>query len=197
MRVQDSALNGSTITDQTGISHFRRVQELNSILTTVESWLAVFYEMPLDDWVGMNVDIFAQFTHLLVVLFKLTTLQEPDWDLEEVRMRADLFDIIDRSCDMLQGLPLAVGITDADGPRRGLFFKSTDLLKTIKALFLAEMPSSMHPILPSHDNVGEYSSADDLGGDSLISDDFMLNLANEPWLFDIFDYSYALGPEIS
>jgi hypothetical protein len=153
--------------------------------------------MPLDDWVGMNVDIFAQFTHLLVVLFKLTTLQEPDWDLEEVRMRADLFDILDRSCDMLQGLPLAVGITDADGPRRGLFFKSTDLLKTIKALFLAEMSSSMHPILPSHDNVGEYSSADDLGGDSLISDDFMLNLANEPWLFDIFDYSYALGPEIS
>jgi hypothetical protein len=148
------------------------------------------------DWVGITVDSFAQFTHMLVVLFKLTILMEPGWDLEEVRRRVDLFDIIDRSCEMLQGLPSELGITDADGPRRGLFFKTTGLLMTIKNLFLAEMPSSMLPSPHSHEIASDYSSAGDSGGDFSIPDDFLFNIADEPWLSDIFDYSYALGSEI-
>lgn len=131
---------------------------------------------------------------MLVVLFKLTTLEEPGWDLEEVRRRANLFDILDATCNMLQGLPPALGIIDADGPRRGLFFKTTDLLKTIKTLFLAEMPSTVLSNTHSHYNTSGYSSADDFGGDGSISDDFLLELSNEPWLSDIFEYSYDLGP---
>jgi hypothetical protein len=197
LRVQDSALNGSRAQEQTSISRYRRLEDLNSILITVESWLAVFSEMTLADWVGITVDSFAQFTHLLVVLFKLTILDEPGWDLQEVRRRVYLFEIIDRSCEMLQSLPSELGMTDAEGPRRGLFFKTTGLLMTIKNLFLAEMPSNMLTSPNSYDATSDYSSAGDSGGDYSIPDDFVFNIADEPWLSDIFDYSYALGPENS
>jgi hypothetical protein len=153
--------------------------------------------MPTIDWIGITVDSFAQFTHFLVVLFKLTTLDEPDWDLDEVRRRADLFNILDSSCDMLQGLPSALGIIDADGPRRGLFFKTSDLLKTIKALFLAEMPSSMRPPPHAPDYTSDYGSAGEHVEDMLPADDFLFNISDEPWLSDIFEYSYAVGPETS
>jgi hypothetical protein len=153
--------------------------------------------MPTIDWVGINVDIFAQFTHCLVVLFKLTTLIETGWDLGEVRRRADVFHIIDHSCETIDRVPATLGIVDADGPRRGLFFKTTYLLRAIKTLFLAEMPPDLRQNdLQSPDNGGS-STTTDFVGEVSFPDDFLLTLSDEPWLSDILDFSYSLRPDDS
>ncbi|KAI0884830.1 uncharacterized protein GGS22DRAFT_147291 [Annulohypoxylon maeteangense] len=141
LRIRESALGRPRSQDQTGLSQFQRSQDLESVLSTIERWFMVYSEMPLSDWIGFTADIFTQFMQFLVVNFKLSILDEPGWDVQEVRRRADVFEKLDRACENVERVPTIVGMVDADGPRRGFFFKITALLRSVKALFLAEMPS--------------------------------------------------------
>ena len=185
--IQESFLGRTGSTDHTGLSEYRRLQNLEAILLAVERWVAVFSEMPAADWVGFTVDTFAQFTHCLVVLFKLTKLEDPGWDVGEVRRRADVFNIMDRACEMIDHVPTALGIVDTDGPRKGLFSKTGYLLRATRALFSMEMgPKALSGGLqspPTTDNSGDCSS--EFPSEGSIPDDFILGLADEPWLSDI------------
>jgi hypothetical protein len=181
--------------DQVGLSQFQRIQDLESTLVTVERWLAIFDEMTFTDWLGINVESFSQFTHCLVILFKLSTFEEPGWDLGDIKRRADVFVILDRAYEIIINVPAAVGIVDADGPRKGLFFKSAFLFRAIKALFLAEMP----PKLQTGDLQTPESNAlsESLAqfGPGPTPDEVSFNLSTEPWLSDIFDYAWDISPE--
>ncbi|KAK0614952.1 hypothetical protein B0T17DRAFT_602074 [Bombardia bombarda] len=118
--------------DQTGFSRIQRLQDLDLILTGIERWLGFMYELPLADW--------------------LTTLrrsEEPGWEPGgAVRQRADVLAILDRACDTIDRVPVALGMIDAKGPRRGLFFKMSYLLRAIHAMFLSEMISKREPSWP-------------------------------------------------
>lgn len=170
---------------------FRRLEDLELLMGSAERWLDAFTHMPLADWVGVNVDVFAQFTHTLVVVFRLNTVSEPGWDLQESCRRADVLEILDRACDTIDRVPPAIGMVDAKGPRSGLFFKTTYLLKAIKSLFVAEMgPSALAGSRPPSINSG-MDEADPVAEDGVsILDDFLMNLENEPWLSDILGPSW-------
>lgn len=160
------------------------------MLTSAERWITLFHEMPLTLWAGINVDTFAQFTHCLVVLFRLTTLDEPGWDLNEVRKRADVLEILDRSCEIIDRVPGALGIVDAVGPRRGLFFKTNYLLRAIKALFLSGMSTSIPGDTSRSSNLGGGdNSSSDLSTASPLDDGFLMDLSDEPWFSEMM-----LGP---
>jgi hypothetical protein len=155
--------------------------------------MSVFSGAPPQDWVGINVDTFTQFTHCLVVLFKLTTLNEPDWDVAEVTRRADVFSILDDFSARAATISEVAGITDTDGLNRGIFTKTPALLKTIKALMMSEMEPSVAP-LPEQ-NSGQGGDDDFLAGftnDGDASYDFLASLRHEPWLSDIMEYSWDL-----
>ncbi|KAI8630201.1 hypothetical protein F5Y19DRAFT_484081 [Xylariaceae sp. FL1651] len=184
LAIQAQLLSRPVTQDHTYLARLQRLQDLDSTLSTIESWLAVFFEVPLFFWIGISVDVFAQFTHRLVVLFKLTTLEEPSWDLEEVRRRAGVFEVLDRAAEAVDRVPVTLGIVDAEGPRRGLLFKTSYLFRAIKALFLANMTPQQqrkqHQSLPvAHDSVVE------LGGDGSLWDELMESLWDEPWFSDI------------
>ncbi|RYP67412.1 hypothetical protein DL771_007243 [Monosporascus sp. 5C6A] len=198
LRIRESLLGSRTVTpDQTGLRHFRHLQDLHSVLDSAERWLAVFSGMPLCDWAGVSVDVFSQFTQCLVVLFRLATLDEPGWDLEEVRRRADVFETLDRFCEIIDRIPAALDITDAEGPRRGLFFKTTHLLCAIKALFLAELPVGVPPppvaAFPNPSSgTGErgVNGAAEVVDDALVTDDILLSMLYEDILAPTWDFSF-------
>ncbi|KAK3379003.1 hypothetical protein B0T24DRAFT_144101 [Lasiosphaeria ovina] len=141
--------------DHSGMAQLRRVQELDATLTSIERWLAAFSGLSMEEWLGVTVDVFAQMMHTVVVLFKLTTLADDGdgdgegddntdslaasgWDGDAVRRRADMHEILDTWLRRVERIPAALGLVDADGPRRGLFFKTPFLLRAVKALFVAE-----------------------------------------------------------
>ena len=163
-------------------------------MSCAERFIAVFSSAPPLDWVGINVDSFTQFTHCLVVLFKLTTLNEPDWDVAEVTRRADVFGILDEFCVKATQVPEMAGITDTDGLNRGIFTKTPALLKTIKALMMSEMEPP--PVVPiPEQNSGQGGDDGFLAGFTNESDasyDFLESLRHEPWLSDIMEYSWDL-----
>lgn len=177
-----------------GPAQLDRLAELESTLGCVERWLAHQWEIPLVDWPGNTVDNFAQFTHCLVVLFKLTVIEEPGWDSEEVKTRADVLRILDDYNDKVTQVPAAIKMVNSQGPRSGLFFKTPFLLKAIKALFAKSMGAVVDETIEQtgNDHQHEAYNTEDVSG-TLFSDEFLMGLADEPWLADVFDLPWDFG----
>ncbi|KAI0121427.1 hypothetical protein F4776DRAFT_630812 [Hypoxylon sp. NC0597] len=183
LKIRESLLGRPSPPDQAGLSNFQRLRDLESVLNIVERWLAAYSEMPLSDWVGISVDIFTQFMQYFVVLFKLSILDEPGWDLQEVRRRANIFEILDRACDNIDRVPVITGMVDAEGPRSGLFFKMNCVLRDVKALFLAEMPPDIQ-LGAAFPTPNSGPDANDTNGnaelmDFTFSDEFLLSMLQE------------------
>ncbi|KAF5012752.1 hypothetical protein FDECE_1172 [Fusarium decemcellulare] len=165
---------------------FQRLQNLESVLSSAERWMALLLDLSLSEIAGMDVDLCTRFLHCLVLLFKLVSHDEPGWDTAEVQKRVDVMSVLDRSCEIVSEIPLALGIVDAPGPRRGLLFRTAGLLRALKTLFLAEMQANTQT-MAQKDGIG-------LSGDGSadhnveFSDEFFQNLlSEEPWLADVFD----------
>lgn len=188
--IKEALLNRLNSRDQVGLSDLQRLEGLDSILTAIERWFEVFDAVPLSDWIGTTFSIFAQFSHCIIILSKLTNLDEPGWDTDEVRRRADLLDILERLARRLDSIPRSLGLVDAIGTgESGIFFKSSRLIRGMKACFLAEMAST-----PSQKNVqfvGNHHRADFVS-ESSVPDDLVMQLANDPWLMDIFVSSWEV-----
>lgn len=161
------------------------------MLDSVERWLSLFMNMPLVYWTGVSMDTFTQLTHSLVVLFRLTTLDEPGWNRDEVRKRADVFDILDRACDQIDRIPGELGLIDASGQRSGLFFKTNYLFRAIKLLFLREAKAKGIDVEQCVSTAGQGIEAGSVPQlpeyASTTIDDFIMDLSNEPWLADLLD----------
>ncbi|KAI1780619.1 hypothetical protein F4818DRAFT_396279 [Hypoxylon cercidicola] len=195
IKIRESLFGKPKVPDQTCLSNFHRLQDLDSALRAIENWLAIFFAWPVHDCIGVNVDIFSQFSQCLVVLFKLATLDEPGWDLEEVRRRADVFAILDRFCEFTESVPAALGIVDADGPRRGLFFKVGHLIRAIKALFLAELPQNApqgaavaFPTPKSGAEGNEMNGTPEIELEPWLMDDVLLNMMYDDIQIPAWDF---------
>lgn len=181
------------IIDQTGASQFQRLQDLDIVLSIAERWISILNALPYCEWHGITADLFTQFTQYLVVLFRLQTLDEPGWDQDEVRRRADVFGIIDQACIDVDRVPVSLGMVDAEGPRSGFFFKMSRLLREVRALFLAEMPQNtqLNPAFPAADNMATgdgVNTGAGFGEDMSLADEIYLNAVQEDILAHIWDF---------
>ncbi|KAK6076042.1 hypothetical protein SCUP234_07542 [Seiridium cupressi] len=193
LSIRESILRGGP--DRVAGVDVQRLRELDSVLTAIESWLDVFTHMPLVDAIGVHVDNFTQFLHCIVVLFKLSVLEEPGWDLEEVRRRLDVFNVLDTTYELVENITIVTGMVDAEGPRSGLFFKAKHLWRAIRALLVAEYSESM--VTSNFHGCQKEGGANEAATvtEDISMDNFLFNLADEPWLSDICNYDWAAeGP---
>ncbi|KAF4979049.1 hypothetical protein FZEAL_4680 [Fusarium zealandicum] len=183
---------------QAGAESFQRLQNLESVLRSAEQWLALVFDLSLSDLLGMSVDFCTQFFHSLVILFKLNTHNEPGWDKEEVKRRADVIKVLDHSCDIIKEVAPAFGLTDCPGPRKGFLFKAVGLFQAIKTLFLTEAQGNTREASPSQP-IPE--PEDDMAGPEF--DDFKASGAREfypcvfSWVgsyFVVADFAFAILP---
>lgn len=141
----------------------------------IERWFELYHQIPLTDWIAVPFAVFSQSSHCIKLLFRLTTLDEPGWDTEEVRRRADLLDFLDRTAQVMERLPEAVGMVNDVEPGEGdLWLRGAPLIRGLRAKFAAEM---MPPTLQTF--------AEDPGLVEL-PDDFATYFSNDPWLIDMF-----------
>jgi hypothetical protein len=154
-------------------------------LTSIERWLAVLFDVSVMDWIGLTFGFFNQFTHCIMLLFKLTTLDEIGWDLAEVKKRANLTDILERVAERAESTPRLLGIVDNVGSRESAFlFKSTQLIQAIKGTLMSQMTPATALQMEVQQDINATISA--IPGGSSISDDIDMSFMDDPWATDIF-----------
>ena len=172
--------------DPTGTSQIQLLGDLETLLGSTTRAIELMMNMPMKEWLGITTDVFVQFMHCIVVLFKLTILDEPGWAFEEVKRRADVFAVLDQLTEAMQSATTVLGIEVPDGDQRGINFKTVHLLRSLKALFLTEAPSEMlFRSKPTGDSGAADAVSAAIANESEIPDDFWLGLLDEPWLSDM------------
>lgn len=75
---------------------FQRLEYLYSCLETVKSATENFLTIPISDYPGISFPVFTQLVRYIIVLYKLSTLNDPVWDLNLVRGSIDVIQVIDQ-----------------------------------------------------------------------------------------------------
>lgn len=177
--VKGALLKTTKVRGQTDLSDLQRLEALDSVLSVIERWIQVFFDVPLVDWVGITYAVLAQFSHCAILLFKLTSLDEPYWDQAAVMNRANLFDILDRLALRLESVPPLLGLVDSDEPvDSGIFIKSSRLIRGLKTTFLTGLAqnSSQKDIHPSFD-----FETPDYTVESFTQSDIEMAFGDDPW----------------
>ena len=88
---------------------------LYACLNTVKSALDSFFKIPLAEYPGMSFPFFAQLARYIVVLYKLSTLNDPTWDTRLVRSTVDVLQVMDQLISNIQHAKAADDEKSADG----------------------------------------------------------------------------------
>jgi hypothetical protein len=165
---------------------------LDSILTAIEQWIKLFFEIPLMEFVGCPFAILSQFTHCMILLFKLMSLDEPGWDHMEIRKRADLFEIIEHLAQRLESIPTLFGLVSTDEPEeKGIFFKASRILRALKVTFSAEInQSQIQRQSRDTQNALNLNTTDPVWG-TMAEEDLTMYLTEDQWWADVF---HVQGP---
>lgn len=205
LTIRDQFLGTIKPSGPSSLGQFQRLEELELTLICIEHWLETWQSTPIEGWVGISVDSFAQFTHCLAVLFRLTNLEDPDWDNEDVKRRADILGLLDYYATTLDEVHKVTGMVDAPGPRSGMFFKTSYLMKAIKKLFSKELnpdyeePEQQTDKQPVDELMkqGNMQAAPDISMEEpSFTQEFLSGLAEEPWLSDVFGTTWDFAMDL-
>jgi hypothetical protein len=159
---------------------------LESLLTAIERWFEVFHATPNALWIGTHFGTFTQYGHCTILLFKLSTLDEPGWDKNDVKKRADLLEILERLATRLDTIPQEFNLVDTvEGADTGLFFKGPKLIRGMRASFAAELNASSQLQTVNYQAVENPKTAE-LLSNVPDSDDVLMLLADDPFMAEMF-----------
>lgn len=71
-----------------------RQATLHACLTSTHAFFSFLFSIPLVDYYKLTYVTWSQMRHILVVLYRLSSFESPDWDLSHVRNILDLSTII-------------------------------------------------------------------------------------------------------
>jgi hypothetical protein len=151
--------------------------------------------MPISCWLGFHVDLFAQLMHCVVVLFKLSLIDEVGWDLMEVKRRADVFAFLDRVSETMQNR-VVPEMEIVDGTSRTSLLYRHGLFHLIKGFLMAKITAergqqSAALFLTPESGDSQHDSAYAADHDMpMMQYETFMGLMDEPWASDILNFSW-------
>lgn len=114
---------------------FQRLECLYACLNTVKSALDSFFKIPLAEYLGISFPFFTQLARYIVVLYKLSALNDPTWDTGLVRSTVDVLQVMDQLISNIQHAKAADGDESADG----LLDRSTKIFTSVRSWCAAKL----------------------------------------------------------
>ncbi|KAJ5538119.1 hypothetical protein N7494_007598 [Penicillium frequentans] len=108
---------------------FHRTDRLYECLNTVKLAFENFFQIPLVEYSGISFPFFTQLARYLIVLSRLSTLNDPNWDASLARSTVDVLHVIDQLLSNIQQAKSADGEECTGGP----LDKSTGIFTSVRA----------------------------------------------------------------
>ncbi|KAH6617733.1 hypothetical protein B0J18DRAFT_371625 [Chaetomium sp. MPI-SDFR-AT-0129] len=137
LAIHEPALNKLTATGPHAkhgtFASIQRYEALEACLNAIHDWVDRHFSIPSYVYVGMTFTYWWNMAHCMLMLYKLSVLDEPAWNRRAVRQRLDLLAVCDR---------LGAGFDDISGPRNELtgptleedsFAKFAKMVRAMKA----------------------------------------------------------------
>ncbi|GAD91479.1 glucose-methanol-choline (gmc) oxidoreductase [Paecilomyces variotii No. 5] len=171
LTIQEVSLSRAPI--MSNITGFQRLESLYSCLSSAKAFMDIFRNTTPAELVGMPFSTFSQFGNCLIVLYKLSTLEDPAWDKSMVRNTADVLLIID---EVLQTMGHITEFVAGPGQEDRTFLKGAMLMRSLRQ----KWAENMSPASGDGDTSLNRQDPEDILGS------FQLGWPDDAWLNDIF-----------
>ncbi|KAI1380534.1 hypothetical protein F4677DRAFT_441846 [Hypoxylon crocopeplum] len=128
-------------------SGFERLECLWGSVRAIKSWFDVFFTLSPSTYRGLSFLLWAQLARCLVILYRLSTLEDPAWDRKAVRNMVDLLQVLDRIAEKLEITSHETGEQSNDD----LFMQVPRIMRMFRAWAVSKM---------AHDETGEEPGCD-------------------------------------
>ena len=118
-----------------------RLEIIYSCLTALKSFFEAYVAIPIHSYYNLPLSQWTQFAYSIIVLSKLTFLQEDFWDASFTQQTVDILEILDQAAVRLEQAEKTV--TDDGMPieENGLFSRWARKIRWVKAWYETKLPS--------------------------------------------------------
>ncbi|KAJ5883783.1 phosphoketolase 1 [Penicillium subrubescens] len=128
---------------------FQRLEYLYSCLNTVKSATENFLTIPIPDYPGISFPVFTQLVRYIIVLYKLSTLNDPVWDLGLVKANIDVIQVIDQVIRNIEQAMSEIGEQCCGGTME----RAIGIFLRFKSWCLPNIPAGTGPVAEEAENV--------------------------------------------
>ncbi|KAL2845503.1 hypothetical protein BJY01DRAFT_214168 [Aspergillus pseudoustus] len=110
--------------------NFQQLEHLYGCLEATKSWFELFLTIPPAEYIGFSFSIFAQMVHNLVMLYQLSTFEDPSWDITTVRQTTDVLSTLGTVIQNMSQVAILAGL---DGePDSDVFSRVAKMYRSIQ-----------------------------------------------------------------
>lgn len=169
LSIHEMALSKASLTfDNPG---FQRLESLCACLAAVKAWMDIFLKFPPIEYARLSFTFWVQLMRSIVVLYKLSTWDDPAWDRQIVRDTIDLVDVMEQITRNMEWLGGQIGESADDD----MIVRAAKFLRCIQA--------------GCYSGVGADPRIPPLDESQMLQDPMLFDYPDSVWLRDIFSFS--------
>ncbi|KAM0811493.1 hypothetical protein AB5N19_11849 [Seiridium cardinale] len=166
-----------------------RLEILHDCLQSIKLSISNILSFDPLDFVSFPFALMCHFSHAVQTLYRLTVLDEPDWDRAAVRREADIVVILEHLADKMSKVATAAGLTgDTTTPYGDMFTRGAGTLRATAAIWGSTLPPLEDAPAAANATSTQFgeTGVPDISEVSADTMAMMLDLNNDPWLTDLF-----------
>ncbi|RDW84203.1 Zn(II)2Cys6 transcription factor domain-containing protein [Aspergillus mulundensis] len=158
LTLHESALTSAPMSPSSTLN-FQQLEHHYACLSAAKSWFALFLSIPPASYISFPFSIFAQMVHNLVVLYQLSTFDNPSWDVAAVRKTIDVLELLETVIKNMGLVAAAAGLEgEADSD---VFSVVAKMYKSVLVGWEVNLAPPMPMPMPMFD--GEYGFTPEFG----------------------------------
>ncbi|KAI1842992.1 hypothetical protein JX265_001705 [Neoarthrinium moseri] len=163
-----------------------RLENLHNCLQSVKVSLSSYFGFTAQEYVTFPFAAMCHLSHSVQVLYRLSTLEEPDWDRAAVRREADIIAVLNEVADKMGQVASAAGlISDPSLPCGDIFSRGAGTLRTTASIWAAALAQQDETTGIEATQLPPADGCNDMGENPTDSIP-ILDFENDPWLTDLF-----------
>lgn len=171
-----------------------RLESLTSCILSLKSWFEIYLAIPISTYIDISFPFFTQLAHCVVILHRLSVLEDPGWDRSVVRETVDILAVLERVVVNFRSLSAEGG--DGGVVRADIFAKLAWIFESVRVWTRGKLVTifgedTMHKqTWNGEDALGlqaGFGESGDAGVDMMMVngiDDAYLNDMLGPWSYD-------------
>lgn len=112
---------------------FRRLDSLYACLYATKSWFDIFLAIPPAHYIGFPTSMLTQMAHCIIVLYRLSTFDDQDWDLGLVKQALDFPVVLDQLIQRISQVRIAAAMRDDGTEENNIFCGTKRRLEAIRS----------------------------------------------------------------
>jgi len=159
-----------------GTPSFERLELLYSCLRAVKLYFDTFLTIPANKYQTLTLPDICLFRHALFTLYKLSTFEHPDWNLDSCRRTISLSDTLGKLGAQFEQASAVLGLDNHEYEKQDWFTRGAKHLQRVKDYWEKRETAELGEVTRIN-AIPAYPQMEDI---DLLDDSFMLEILG-PW----------------